>query len=152
MTPWALLESFQGRSMAPADCVGMREVPGTRAAFLKPSILNLSRLHTCKRKAPELSISAPAFASSATAIMTWAARSKRGQCWPYRVRLFFTGNKKRIRLFFTGKKKKESETEPRARSFCFALRSLRPCLVSKNFQDFPSHQIFEYMHGILNVV
>ena len=28
---------------------------------------------------------------------------------------------------------------------------LRPCLVSKNFQDFPSHRIFIHMHEALNV-
>jgi hypothetical protein len=26
-----------------------------------------------------------------------------------------------------------------------------PCLVSKNFQDFPSHRMFRYMHEALNV-
>ena len=103
--------------MAPADCVGMREVPGTRAAFLKPSILNLSRLHTCRRKAPELSISAPAFASSATAIMSGEIKA----------RPVLTRSPTDFGLFFTGQKKKESETEPLARSFYFAigLRSLR---------------------------
>ena len=28
----------------------------------------------------------------------------------------------------------------------------RPCLVPKNFQDFPSHRIFGHMHKALNVV
>ena len=31
-------------------------------------------------------------------------------------------------------------------------RILRPCLVSKNFQDFPSHRIFGHMHRTLNTV
>jgi len=28
---------------------------------------------------------------------------------------------------------------------------IRPCLVCKNFQDFPSHRIFVHMHGALNI-
>jgi len=28
--------------------------------------------------------------------------------------------------------------------------TFRPCLVRKNFQDFPSHRIFGRMHGALN--
>jgi len=28
---------------------------------------------------------------------------------------------------------------------------LRPCLVRKNFQDYPSHRIFGRMHGALNI-
>ena len=28
----------------------------------------------------------------------------------------------------------------------------RPCLVLKNFQDFPSHRIFGHMHEVLNIV
>jgi hypothetical protein len=33
----------------------------------------------------------------------------------------------------------------------FLHRQFRPRLVPKNFQDFPSHQIFRQMHGALNV-
>jgi serine/threonine protein kinase len=32
---------------------------------------------------------------------------------------------------------------------CFSF--LRPRLVTKNFQDSPSHRMFEHMHGALNV-
>jgi hypothetical protein len=39
--------------------------------------------------------------------------------------------------------------------FGFKLRvknhGLTPCLVPKNFQDFPSNQILWHMHGALNV-
>jgi len=28
---------------------------------------------------------------------------------------------------------------------------IRPCLIRKNFQDFPSHRIFSRMHGALNI-
>jgi len=31
-------------------------------------------------------------------------------------------------------------------------RILRPCLVSKNFQDSPSHRILRHMHRALNAV
>jgi len=31
------------------------------------------------------------------------------------------------------------------------LSELRPCLVRKNFQDSPSHRIFDRMHGALNI-
>ena len=29
---------------------------------------------------------------------------------------------------------------------------IRPCLVFKKFQDFPSHRIFEHIHEVLNIV
>jgi len=37
--------------------------------------------------------------------------------------------------------------------FCVraAQTVLRPCLVSKNFQDSPSHRIFIHMHEVLNI-
>jgi hypothetical protein len=36
--------------------------------------------------------------------------------------------------------------------YCFLEKILiRPCLVSKNFQDFPSHRMFGHIHGTLNV-
>lgn len=62
------------------------------AAFLKPSILNLSRLHTCKRKALELSMSAPAFCSIGHAIMRGEIGARpllTRMKQPYNVRLFF---------------------------------------------------------------
>ena len=31
-------------------------------------------------------------------------------------------------------------------------RTGHACLVSKNFQDFPSYRIFGHMHGVLNAV
>jgi hypothetical protein len=31
-----------------------------------------------------------------------------------------------------------------------SLSKLRPCLVRKNFQDSPSHRIFDHMHAALN--
>jgi hypothetical protein len=37
------------------------------------------------------------------------------------------------------------------RIFMYALLKLRPCLVSKNFQDSSSHQIFGRMHEALNI-
>ena len=43
---------------------------------------------------------------------------------------------------------------PRHHSVSDLIRDkmIRLCLVSKNFQDSPSHRIFEYIHGALNVV
>jgi len=29
--------------------------------------------------------------------------------------------------------------------------ALRPCLVSKKFQDFPSHRLLQHMHRVLNL-
>ena len=77
-------------------CRRRRHERSAGAAFLKPSILNLSRLHTCKRKAPELSISALAFASSATAIMSGEIKA----------RPVLTRSPTDFGLFFTGQKKK----------------------------------------------
>ena len=34
---------------------------------------------------------------------------------------------------------------------CRPMVSLRPCLVGKNFQDFPSHRIFDRMYRTLNI-
>jgi len=33
----------------------------------------------------------------------------------------------------------------------FSSLPLRPCLVRKNFQDFPSYRIFGRMYGALNI-
>jgi hypothetical protein len=38
-----------------------------------------------------------------------------------------------------------------ARTCRVGMRELRPCLVRKIFQDFPSHRILRYMHEALNI-
>jgi hypothetical protein len=100
--------------MAPADCVGTREVPGSFSEAIDSE--SFSPAYMQKKGARTVHIRS-SFCIIGHAIMSGEieARPVLTRSQPYRVRLFFTG------------KKKESEAEPRACSFCFAiaLRSVR---------------------------
>ena len=67
--------------------------------------------------------------------------------WPYASRM--TQN---TVLFIHSEKTHQqslAECQPNG-TRCVVRAHLRPCLVRKNFQDFPSHRIFGRMHGALN--
>jgi len=68
-------------------------------------------------------------------------------CWePHRLSLFIEFIK-HVVVFFSHNKLANSIS---VITFC-ETPSVRPCLVRKNFQNFPSHRIFVRMHGALNI-
>jgi hypothetical protein len=46
---------------------------------------------------------------------------------------------------------KSNDSKSLPRPGRFSVLQPRPCLVSKNFQDFPSYRIFGHMYGALDV-